>query len=250
MLASGLYSDLTIDCRGITFGVHKLVLHTQSKYFKKLLAGGFKVCSHARVNRYKLLTSSQEGVAASNISRLPLDEDPNIFSVVIKHLYQFVYDDSGRGDTAPAPFAVLVYAAADMYDIEPLRTQAAKRLKDTIDPNDADAFIETIHAIDENTADQVLWDIVIPVIKSNMGHLLQHERFREMLHGMKELNYRLLAMLDPAAGVVGFGKEQLVASFATSDMGDENEGDEDGDDEWDPYSLGRMSGHGPGRRLG
>ncbi|CAK1365323.1 hypothetical protein CB0940_08910 [Cercospora beticola] len=233
MLASGLYSDLTIECRGTTFAVHKLVLHTQSQYFRKLLAGGFK-----------------EGVAASNISRLPLDEDPNIFSVVIKHLYQFVYDDSGRGNTAPAPFAVLVYAAADMYDIEPLRTQAAKRMKDTIDPNDIDTLIETIRAVDENTADQVLWDIVIPVIKSNMGRLLQNEQFREMLHEMKELNFRLLAMLDPAAGVVGFGKEQLVASFTTSDMGEGDEGDEDEDDEWDPYSLGRMSGHGPGRRLG
>lgn len=44
-LTSGIFSDLTITCQGREFKLHKLVLYTQSTYFRKLLGGQFKVCS-------------------------------------------------------------------------------------------------------------------------------------------------------------------------------------------------------------
>ncbi|KAM3417088.1 hypothetical protein BST61_g8664 [Cercospora zeina] len=225
LLDTGLYSDLTIECRGTLFRIHKLVLHTQSRYFKKLFAGGFK-----------------EGVAATNVSYLPLDEDPGIFSVLIKHLYSFKYEDSARGDVEAAPFAVFVYGLADKYDIEPLRAQAAKQLKEVLNPKDVGTFIETVHAIDENTADQVLWDIVIPVIKSNMGQLLQHQQFRNMLHEMKDLNFRLLSMLDPGAGKIELGKAQEEKDDLDDEVGEV-------DDERD-FNRYMQFPHGPGRRLG
>ncbi|KAF2207076.1 hypothetical protein CERZMDRAFT_102774 [Cercospora zeae-maydis SCOH1-5] len=218
--------NLTIECRGTFFQVHKLVLHTQSRYFKKLFAGGFK-----------------EGVAATNVAHLPLDEDLEIFSVLIRHLYSFTYDDSTRGEAESAPFAVFVYALADKYHIEPLRAQAAKRLKETIDPRNVDTFIETVHAVDENTADQVLWDIVIPVIKSNVGQLLKHEQFRDMLHGMKDLLFRLLSMLDPSAGKIELGKVQEQTADVDGEEGDI-------DDERDDFAHYMRFPHGPGRRLG
>lgn len=43
LLSSGLYSDITIVCGDKEFKVHKFALHTQSAYFRKLLAGKFKV---------------------------------------------------------------------------------------------------------------------------------------------------------------------------------------------------------------
>jgi len=42
-LTSGIFSDLTITCQGREFKLHKLVLYTQSTYFRKLLGGQFKV---------------------------------------------------------------------------------------------------------------------------------------------------------------------------------------------------------------
>lgn len=43
LLSSGTFSNLTITCCGKTFEVHKVVLCTQSKVFRKLLDGNFKV---------------------------------------------------------------------------------------------------------------------------------------------------------------------------------------------------------------
>ncbi|KAI5361902.1 Putative BTB/POZ domain-containing protein [Septoria linicola] len=191
LLATGLYSDLTIICGDNEFKVHKFALHTQSAYFRKLLGGDFK-----------------EGAAAGSISRLPLEENPAIFSVLIKHLYHFTYDDSFRGEVAPGPFAVHVYAAADKYDIEPLRKQAAKRLEQVLDPQDVNTFIETLRAIDENTADETLWEIVTPVLQANMSTLLKSGEFQEMLQDMKALTFRLLALLDPTKGGISKGVEE------------------------------------------
>lgn len=42
-LSRGIFSDLTITCQGEEFEVHKAVLYIQSKYFRKLLGGNFKV---------------------------------------------------------------------------------------------------------------------------------------------------------------------------------------------------------------
>jgi hypothetical protein len=39
-----LYTDLTITCDGISFEVHKSVLHMQSSWFRNCLGGNFKVC--------------------------------------------------------------------------------------------------------------------------------------------------------------------------------------------------------------
>lgn len=43
LLSSGTFSDLTLTCCGKTFEVHKVVLCTQSKVFRKLLDGNFMV---------------------------------------------------------------------------------------------------------------------------------------------------------------------------------------------------------------
>jgi len=69
LLFSGVFSDLTLTCGGRKFEVHRVILYTQSEYFRKLLDCNFKVFSTRRTssdtcmydNRAAELTKAQTG---------------------------------------------------------------------------------------------------------------------------------------------------------------------------------------------
>ena len=43
LLETGDYSDLVLDCQGVRFNVHRIVLCPQSDYFGAICAGSIKV---------------------------------------------------------------------------------------------------------------------------------------------------------------------------------------------------------------
>jgi hypothetical protein len=77
---------------------------------------------------------------------------------------------------------------------------------------------------------------------------LQDEAFKELLLELPDLNFRLLAMLDPAASVVApqpaFKRQKLFLSDE-EDGGDDEDGGEDASDR-----LIRHYRYGPGHTLG
>lgn len=85
-----------------------------------------------------------------------------------------------------------------------------------------------------------MWKIVLPVMKMNMAFLLGHKVFRELLDEKKDLNYRLLAMIDPS----GAPPQTIEPDIQTDSENDEMEEDT-------PPTTGLQSRrHGLGRRLG
>lgn len=119
--------------------------------------------------------------------------------MLIHYFYNFVYNDSFENTTTAMSFAIKVYALADKYDVPQLQALAAQRLSKVCDPNkDMDDFLNIICLIDglTNPADSTLWHIVIPKIKTNIGVLLQSEEFMALVLKMKDLNFKLLALLD------------------------------------------------------
>jgi hypothetical protein len=129
---------------------------------------------------------------------------------MIHYFYNFTLREDINPLAGPnMPYFVHVYAIADKYDVPPLRTLAKQRLWRTFNPqvaleNHAD-FIDTIRAVDECTPHRLglegggeLWGVMLPVMKTNMGILLQDEAFKQLLLELPDLNFRLLAMLDAA----------------------------------------------------
>jgi hypothetical protein len=71
---TGALSDLTIHCDNQRFSVHKLILYTQSIYFRRLFSGPWKVKFQTRQSSYTMLTIQTQN---SNSTTLDLpDDDP------------------------------------------------------------------------------------------------------------------------------------------------------------------------------
>lgn len=68
---------------------------------------------------------------------------------------------------------------------------------------------------------------MLPVMKSNMAVLLQDEAFKELLLELPDLNFRLLAMLNPSAATSEPSAKRV--KFEVNDVEDE-EGEEEEED--------------------
>ncbi|KAK4502624.1 hypothetical protein PRZ48_006050 [Zasmidium cellare] len=178
LLKTGQFSDFIIKCGAREFKVHKMLLCSQSAYFRAAMGGDFK---------------------EAHTNMITLTEPENIVEGLIQYFYQCTWDESVRGDTPKALFCVQIYQVADKYDVPHLRTLATNRFKISCETTllNVPAFVEAIYAIDEccNPEDRTLWDIVMPILKSNMVPLLEHEEFRAMIKDKDELNFELLRLL-------------------------------------------------------
>ncbi|KAK3684701.1 hypothetical protein LTR37_020031 [Vermiconidia calcicola] len=224
LLATGLFSDLTLSCEGKQFKVHKNILYTSSPVFRRLLSGGFKE-------------------AKEDCGMIELEDDnAEALQTLLHYFYNFVYDDSFLGHGSSLSLPVKVYAIADKYEVPQLQTMAAGKLKKVCDPHkDIEDFVSTIYLIDQNTnpEDRTLWNIVLPVIKNNIHYLLESEQFQTLIFEMKDLNLSLLSLLNRSSGSA---PPTVLTGGVTS-----AEEDEDYDGASQIIHYGR---HGPGRRLG
>ncbi|KAK5706178.1 hypothetical protein LTR97_001165 [Elasticomyces elasticus] len=162
LYCTDLYCDLSISCGGQTMTVHKILLHTQSTVFRKMLSGSFK---------------------EANESTLTLDhDDPAVLGALIHYFYHFELNPE-LNSKSDAAFVVRVYAMADKYDIPTLCSPAIDRLQRLLEPEreHVKATISAIQAIDNYTSGNQLWDIVVPMIVSNMDWLSQEEEFLKFL---------------------------------------------------------------------
>ncbi|KAK5693757.1 hypothetical protein LTR17_025068 [Elasticomyces elasticus] len=156
--------------------VHKILLHTQSTVFRKMLSGGFK---------------------DANESTLTLDhDDPAVLGALIHYFYHFELNPK-LNSKSDAAFVMQVYAMADKYDIPTLCSLAIDRLDRLLEPerDSVEAFIAAIRAIDEYTSGNELWDIVIPKIVANMHWLVQKDEFSKVLVDMPVLTKNLLVSM-------------------------------------------------------
>ncbi|KAK5723665.1 hypothetical protein LTR15_005364 [Elasticomyces elasticus] len=187
LYGTDLYCDLTISCGGQSIAVHKILLHTQSTVFRKMLGGSFK---------------------EANESTLTLDhDDPAALGALIYYLYHFELSPEFTSKTH-ATMLVQLYATADKYDIPALCSLAVDRLDRLLEPerDNVRAFTAAIHVIDEHTSGNQLWDIVIPKIVSNMDWLVQEEEFSKMMVEMPVLTKNLLGGM--AAELQGRAKKR------------------------------------------
>lgn len=123
---------------------------------------------------------SQEN--GSKLINLP-DDEPRVLQVLIHYVYHFTLDTTSRPVTSGLwTFLVHVYALADKYDLPPLRSLVVRRLHELCNPTtDIDQFIAVLRVVDACTAEDTLWDILVPKVSDHIGLLLKDQSFQELV---------------------------------------------------------------------
>lgn len=58
-------------------------------------------------------------------------------------------------------------------------------------------FVAAIGIVDQCSAGDVLWDVMLPVVVANIDRLLAREDFKTTVLEQPNLNFKLLRMLSP-----------------------------------------------------
>ena len=83
---------------------------------------------------------------------------------------------------------------ADKYDVPRLRTLVVERLRTDCDPRkDESDFIEALRVVDGCTAENTIWDLLVPKVKANLHTLLKNEVFRDVVKEQSALTFQLLS---------------------------------------------------------
>lgn len=95
-------------------------------------------------------------------------------------------------------FLIQLYAVADKYDVPPLRSLILERLDAICDPLEHETdFIDALRVVDDCTADDVIWEILLPKLKTNLQTLLKNQTFREVVTEQSAMTLQLLDSLAP-----------------------------------------------------
>ncbi|KAJ4415923.1 hypothetical protein N0V82_007044 [Gnomoniopsis sp. IMI 355080] len=108
LLESGDFADATVVCGDRTWKVHRAVLASRSTWFKKALCGSFK--------------EAQTGVINMR------EQDPSHIDYVLRHIYGEDIAASATKEKKPGVFCAHLFAVADFFDLEGLRTDSLRAL--------------------------------------------------------------------------------------------------------------------------
>jgi len=177
LLASGKYSDLTIQCGEVGVAVHRAVLCPRSKFFAKACDGPFEEASSGKVNL--------EG------------DDPYTIERMLSYLYTLDYSDNSAvrpllptGQNWPLLLSneesksvleldAQVYAIAEKYDISGLKDLAKHKYKLALGNCSGGDFLRSIQQVYQLTppSDRGLRDLVIEYTSAHMTELRAKNEF-------------------------------------------------------------------------
>lgn len=134
------------------------------------------------------------------------DDDPYVLQALIHYLYNDVLDTSFLRPLAhgayqhDSAFLIQIYSIGHKYNVPELRTLVTNRLSETCDPENDDAdFIGALRVVDECTADNAIWDILLPKVRVNLQTLLKNQVFKDVVMQQSTMTLQLLASLAPSS---------------------------------------------------
>jgi len=137
------------------------------------------------------------------------DDDPSALQGLLHYLYHFTLAPWRPSASCPWISLVRLYALADEYDIAPLHTLFAEQLDYACEPVPfVEDFVAVLRVVDACTADNTLWDILLPKVRANIKLVLQRESFRELVMELPCLTLPLLSMLDHDESVKALKRKQ------------------------------------------
>jgi hypothetical protein len=140
---------------------------------------------------------------------------------------------------------VQIYAIADKYNVQPLLTLARDQLCGIYSPvfviTNIPAYVSCVRSVDKNTLDEPgshggLWGILLHAACANMGMLLKHEEFRELLTDAPEY---MVALMDLQIISHDQAWKLTEADEAAAKLEDEREGERlRAEAEWEVTKIG------------
>ncbi|KAE9984039.1 hypothetical protein BLS_003190 [Venturia inaequalis] len=145
LLNSDKFSDLTITCRGKIFKAHKAVVCQQSRFFDNA----------CKKNTFKV--GQKRPYEESETGNVDLSyDDPAAVEAMYQYFYKCDYSELAKGSPNPMLLHVRIYCLACKYEVEALKSAAAKLFRATAETEDFDAqkLTPIIREIYDNTDDQ------------------------------------------------------------------------------------------------
>ncbi|KAL8778189.1 MAG: hypothetical protein Q9213_007525 [Squamulea squamosa] len=173
------YHDLIISCKGTEWRVHRVIVCTQSEYFKKACQAGF-----------------QEGKTGCIDLK---EEDPTMIDRLVNYLYSCDYDDyatlpltnSQRQFPAEYPIqtrqlacVVNMYVIGDRYEIAGLRNLSKAKFSTALPIRwNKENFLDIVRTIYDDTvpSDRGLRDCLTPIFKERGLELRSRAAFKDLL---------------------------------------------------------------------
>lgn len=137
----------------------------------------------------------QEGHA----STIDFPEDkPAVLKAIVNFLYTNGFSLSfAPTGMEPSVFGVHVYAAADKYNVPALRDLVLGKLSIRCDPvTNAKDFISALEVIGEATANDAIWDALLPKARKHLTTLLQEQDFQKLVADQPSFALKLLEAVD------------------------------------------------------
>ncbi|KAK8176730.1 BTB/POZ protein [Phyllosticta citribraziliensis] len=137
LLESGQFSDLKIRCKEDEYNVHKAIVCPQSDFFGTALnsVGGFKE-------------------SKTNVIELH-EADPAVVRAIVQFLYRSDYQMDPESDENRTVFHVSMYSAAEMYQIEGLKSKALRHFESRFSkfPDTSEPFAKIVEMVYSSTVD-------------------------------------------------------------------------------------------------
>jgi len=193
LLDNSDYSDFTVECGAKTWRVHRAIVCSRSKYFKKACDGDFKEAREA--------TLTFE------------DEDPALIEEMLVYLYTMQYPQTPCG-LRKAKDMVLdarMYGIADKYDLPDMKQKVFKAFEPLLAMYWTDLqFTEVACCVYEMTidSDRGLRDLVKGVVWGNRTLMLTRKDIQECIMHCEGFKDDVLQALFADPSAVGVKKEK------------------------------------------
>jgi len=185
MLSTGRYSDLTINCKGKVFHVHRNIVCLQSKSLAACVDGAWL-----------------EGI---NGEIKLVDDEPEIVDRMIKFMYEEDYcdgsnttEDGDQGAAKPLVLSTKLYIIADKYDVPALKELAKRKYETAVSHRwDLTSFITSLELMYNHTpeSDRLLKDVAIRAGTDHLIKLVNRSEFACLCKKNGEVGLDLLRLL-------------------------------------------------------
>ncbi|KAJ5938430.1 BTB/POZ protein [Penicillium verhagenii] len=179
LLLGGQFSDIDIICQDVTFKAHRAIVCTQSRFFNSAFCDGFKESFDRSINLKDETPETIERV----LSFLYLREYQDEGNVVLFRPSTDDSDSVSQGDKfnemealkSKALNNILVFTAADKFEIDPLKNLASEKFSEWVSGNwDSSIFPEVVEEALALTPshETKLQEIIAVVISSHIFELI------------------------------------------------------------------------------
>ena len=195
-----MFTDLKIMCEGTEFKVHKIVLSSQSEFFRATCSSGFLVRKVSVSSIRKLIILQESSTNAINLT----EDGLNLVSRMIDCLYRGTYNDfdataDGQSWKSASQLHAAMYALGDKYDMAVLKETALSKYKthaSNTGAQDLLGFLESIAIVYSSTpeSERTLRDAATEKIKMNPTRFLKDDvkaAFQKVVMEVPEFSWDL-----------------------------------------------------------